>query len=378
MSLKKQKKLGLLIILALIVVLVIWLAVFIHHRLHYAVTNAVFVETDQLVHLSFSLVSGRLEEVRKDEGDPVQKGEVVALLDRSPYLKKVQRLEGQLLAAKKERQALAIAIERLREEVALSEAKAKHQIESVSAKRQALLKKIAALEAQIQQLERDHKRYRDLWAKKLIPKRKFEEVATRLAESTRQKEALQAEAQALLAAQRAARADLELAQAKEKRIVEEEQRLQALKGKVQALEAALAQAKLELSYCQLRSPLDGRVAKRFHARGDVVGPGEPILALVDPQSLYLLVLLEENKLHGVEIGSRAEIKIDAFPDEDFEGRVEQILPATAAKFALVPRDVSAGEFTKVAQRVPIKIRFTKGPVHLLKVGLGGEVAIERK
>ncbi|RUM88989.1 MAG: hypothetical protein DSZ24_02330, partial [Thermodesulfatator sp.] len=114
------------------------------------------------------------------------------------------------------------------------------------------------------------------------------------------------------------------------------------------------------------------------AVGDVVGPGEPVYAVVDFSKLYVLVLLEETKLRGVRPGCEARIRIDAYPGVDFRGVVTAVLPATAAKFALVPRDISAGEFTKVAQRVPVKIRITQGPVKLLRVGLGGEVEIRRE
>jgi len=155
-------------------------------------------------------------------------------------------------------------------------------------------------------------------------------------------------------------------------------RVSALEAQIRAEERALAEARVLLSYCRLKSPLSGYIAKRFHAVGDVVGPGEPVYAVVDFSKLYVLVLLEETKLRGVRPGCEARIRIDAYPGVEFRGVVTAVLPATAAKFALVPRDISAGEFTKVAQRVPVKIRITEGPVRLLRVGLGGEVEIRRK
>jgi membrane fusion protein (multidrug efflux system) len=89
------------------------------------------------------------------------------------------------------------------------------------------------------------------------------------------------------------------------------------------------------------------------------------------------VLLEESKLKGVQKGCKAYVRLDAYPNKVFEGVVEEISPASAATFALVPRDVSAGEFTKVVQRIPVKIRLTKGDMSLLRVGMGGEVEIRR-
>jgi len=80
----------------------------------------------------------------------------------------------------------------------------------------------------------------------------------------------------------------------------------------------------------------------------------------------------------VEPGNEALIRIDAYTDQEWRGEVEQVLPASAATFALAPRDISAGEFTKVAQRIPIRIRITEGPLEKLRIGLGGEIEIRRR
>jgi len=120
------------------------------------------------------------------------------------------------------------------------------------------------------------------------------------------------------------------------------------------------------------------VVKRYVSEGEVVRPGQFIYAIYDPKDLYVLVLLEETKLGGVREGNQVWIRIDAYPEEGFEGVVEEIGRAAAAKFALIPRDVTAGEFTKVAQRIPVKVKIVKGKVDLLRVGMGGEVAIEKR
>jgi len=128
----------------------------------------------------------------------------------------------------------------------------------------------------------------------------------------------------------------------------------------------------------LRSPLDGRVAKRFVTSGDMALAGKVMYSLVDPRDIYVLVLLEEGKLKGVETGAPVNIHIDAYPKQTFKGVVDAILPASAATFALIPRDISAGEFTKVAQRIPIRVKIAQGDTDLLRIGLGGEVEIERQ
>ncbi len=373
-----RKKIGLGIIVFLLIVLVVALVRFIHHRMRYAVSNAVFVETDRLVNLSFEDVSGRLLKVLKDEGQPVKAGEPVALLDKAPYQEEVKRLSAELAALKQKKAATEVLRCRVAREVQLQEALAKDELKRLKAKEKALTAEIAALSADIAQLQRDTIRLRRLYAKHLIAKHKLEETETAWQRAREKKKALEAEKEAVRIGLDQAHKKLLLAQNQRKQVQQIDRELAALTEKIKGLNAALSRTKLLLKHCVLQSPLNGVVAKRFHVAGDVVGPGEPVLALVDPHDLYILVLLEETKLHGVEPGCPAKVRIDAYPKAHFEGIVSEVLPATAAKFALVPRDISAGEFTKVAQRVPVKIRITKGPVELLRVGLGGEVEIKRR
>ncbi|AEH44726.1 secretion protein HlyD family protein [Thermodesulfatator indicus DSM 15286] len=378
MNTSKRKNLSYIILIVLLVGLLVWLALFLHHRMRYAISNAVFVETDKLVYSSFSQVAGKIIKVSKDEGETVKKGDVLAILDDSPYQKIYARLLAEKASAEKEKEALKIAITRLKQHLALKESQVQQKIYQLKEERKAALAQVEALSSQIAQLQRDQKRFATLVAKNLAPKRKLEEIETNLKQLSRQQKALAFKAEALKYGLVAAKKELAMVENQKKTIKEQKERLKALEDKIKALSASVAAAKLNLKYTKLVSPIDGIVAKRFHVAGDVVGPGQPVYALVDPKNLYILVLLEETKLKGVEVGCPVNIKIDAFPDEKFKGEVAEILPATAAKFALVPRDVSAGEFTKVAQRVPIKIRITEGPVKILRVGLGGEVEIKRK
>ncbi len=374
---QSRKTIGVVILSLVTLILVVFLIRFIHHRMRYAVTNAVFVETDRLINLGFEDVSGRISQVIKNEGETVNPGEVLAKLEKKTYQNEVDRLSSELEALKRERAAKEIFLARIKKDISLRIDLAKQDISRLKKEYVSLGAQIKALRADIDQLRRDQRRYKALYQKRLIPKRRLEEIETNLKKACEQKKALLAQQEALKVGINQACKQLLLARNQRRQIAEVQKELSALEEKIKALEAGLEQAKLRLDHCLLKSPIKGLVAKRFHVAGDVVGPGEPVYALVDPQDLYILVLLEETKLHGVRPGCPAKVKIDAYPDRDFEGVVEEVLPATAAKFALVPRDISAGEFTKVAQRVPIRIRLTKGPIELLRVGLGGEVEIKR-
>ncbi len=378
MDKNRGRKIGTILILIVLVFLLLGLFFFIRHRMHYAITNAVFVETERLVYLSFPRVNGKIVSVTKKEGEKVRKGELLAQLDPRPYQMALKTAKAELRALRRESDALEIEIRRLEREITLKQAQLQEEIKKVEARKEALSARIKALSAEIEQLERDCARFKRLVAEDLAPPRRLEGLETQLQKLLQERKALLFERKALIKARNSLEKEKALIANQKKLLLEKKENLKALLAREKGLLARLEEARLHLSYCSLTSPLSGYVAKRFHVAGDVVGPGEPVYALVDPKDLYILVLLEETKLKGVKVGCFARIKIDAYPQEKFEGEVTEILPATAAKFALVPRDISAGEFTKVAQRIPIKIRITKGPVELLRVGLGGEVEIKRR
>ena len=135
-------------------------------------------------------------------------------------------------------------------------------------------------------------------------------------------------------------------------------------------------AKTNLRYTRLVAPFPGVVVHLYRHLGDHVPAGTPVLSMYNPELTYVTANLEETKLEGVAPGNAARLDIDAF-SEPFRGRVVWIEKATGANFALVPRNVSSGEFTKVVQRVPVRILVEKDErwPHL-RAGLSVTVAIE--
>jgi len=360
------------------IVLALFAGRFIHHRMQFAVTDAVFVNSDSLTTIGFDRVDGRIIEMRKKEGDPVTIGEVLATVDDEPYRLEAERLSAELAAAERELEGRRLLMDRLRQEIGLNEEIAASQVKQLGKKEAALDAKAAAVQAVIDQLGRDQQRMAALYEAKAVAKRRTEDVGTDLAARTEEKKAVQQEAAALQASQDAARLQVDLAKTKRLQIKETEKSIQAQEEKIKGLIAAFTRIESDRRACQLVSPAAGRIAKRYAGPGSIASPKKAIYSLVDPADIFIIALLEENKLKGVVPGAEATIKIDAYPDLKFTGTVSQVLPASAATFALAPRDLSAGEFTKVAQRIPVRITFTSGDISLLSIGLGGEVEIRRK
>jgi len=373
-----KKTIAAIILIGGIIVLVLTAVRFVHHRLIYATTDAVFIRTDSLVNLCFDGVGGRLVTMNKNEGEQVTEGETLAAIDDSQFRLEVDRLEAELEEARSELARRKLSRTRLEKETKLNEAIAGDQVNQIQAEMAAVEARAASVAATIAQLERDMKRYTQLVKEKAVAARKAEDIGSELDARREEQEALRKEAQALQAASAAAEKKVELAVSDRLLVKETEQAISAQAGKIDALTASLKQAQDKLAKCNLKSPLSGRVARRFTSTGDVVDQGQAVLALVDPGDVFAVALLEENKLKGVLTGSPAVLTLDAYPDRHFKGVVKEVMPASAATFSLVPRDISAGEFTKVAQRIPVRIAITDGDLSLLRVGLGGEVEIKRQ
>ncbi len=147
-------------------------------------------------------------------------------------------------------------------------------------------------------------------------------------------------------------------------------------ARVRSASAQLGVVRTDLANMVIYSPVNGRVAKRWVLPGDIVQAGQPIFSIYDTTDVWVTANLEETKLGGVHKGDNVTIDIDAYPGGEFHGTVQQIHGYVASQFALIPPNNASGNFTKVAQRVPLKIAFDHGTdVHRLLPGMSVEVTI---
>ncbi len=373
-----KNKIGIVVVLILIFILSVLAFKWIKYRKEYVITDAVFVESDGMTNVAFKRVSGKVIKVLKEEGDTVKKGEVIAVLDDTDYRTELSSVEKNIQALKHKKNALEQKLKRVKEEIKVNVSIQELTKKQLKKKKEALLSKLQQIEAKIKQVKKDKERFKKLLEKELIPQHRYEEVSTNLEVLLKEKKALLKNIQELNVGIQKASEVIKLAKVKEKTIPEIEENIKSLEKQIEVLKEKKKDILNKISYTKLKAPFDGIIAKRFVYVGSVISAGMPVYSIIPKNSLYINVLLEETKLEGVKVGAKAKIKIDAYPDKEYEGIVEKIEPASAAKFALVPRDISAGEFTKVAQRIPVRIKITKGDISLLRVGMGGEVEIKRE
>ena len=153
-------------------------------------------------------------------------------------------------------------------------------------------------------------------------------------------------------------------------------------GALARAEAALDQAQLNLSYTEVRAPVDGKVGRRSARVGAFVTPGAPVLAIVPLSDAYVVANFQENQITHIRPGEPVRIKVDSLPGVVVRGRVNSLAPATGVSFAAIAPDNATGNFTKVVQRVPVKITIDPGQAasSALSMGLSveTEVAVGRR
>jgi membrane fusion protein (multidrug efflux system) len=362
------------------------------HRLTHSITDDAFVET-HVVNIAPQQVSGHLVRYQVQEHDVVAAGQLLAEIDPVPYREQVALLEARLGVAEAQLASAETSLERLRVQVpreievaqrALAAAKAEQSrdektlqftTEDTEKGIHEARSDLEAARARLDLAEKDHTRYSRLFAAEAATQRESQ-VATRTfqtsqadvkASEARLGRALagekkvaavgQAAAASVQQAQKAEQA-VEVALTQRLEITEAERQVAVKKQQVGEARRALDVAKTDLRYTRIVAPFPGVVVHLYRHLGDHVPAGTPVLSMYNPELTYVTANLEESKLEGVAPGNRVRLDIVAF-SEPFHGRVVWINKATGANFALVPRNLSSGEFTYVVQRVPVRILVEK-------------------
>ena len=180
---------------------------------------------------------------------------------------------------------------------------------------------------------------------------------------------------AQVAATRVVETQAGLAAAQQRIGVLDSQRPQ-LDADIRAAEAAVALAELDVESTFVRAPVDGRVSERLARVGQYVRSGTPLIALV-ASDVWVVANFKETQLDGMQPGARVDVVVDAVPGRSFRGRVESLSPASGAQFALLAPDNATGNFTRIAQRVPVRVALDDADARLagLRPGMSATVRV---
>jgi membrane fusion protein (multidrug efflux system) len=153
-----------------------------------------------------------------------------------------------------------------------------------------------------------------------------------------------------------------------------------IKAKYDSISAQVAQAELNLENTKIKAPSNGFIAKKSAEVGQLASPGVPLIGFVDADERWIIANFKETDVESIVPGHAVEIDIDAISHKTFKGVVDSVSSATGATFTMLPPDNATGNFTKVVQRVPVKIKFTNlndDDIELLKAGLSANVKVHK-
>jgi membrane fusion protein, multidrug efflux system len=290
-------------------------------------------------------VAGYIATVHVGDNEPVKAGQILARIDDRDFKVAVEQAKADVEAAWAAigtRQAAIVAQQ--------------SAIDGASAT-------VAADEANQTFAEQENKRYSDLAATG------FGSVQN----------AQQASSRVLAARANGARGRASLANATRQLDVLKAELAQAQANLARA-QAAQDQAELNLSYTVIVSPADGQVANRTLRVGQYVQAGTQLMSVVPVEASYIVANYKETQLTDVHAGQPVEIEVDMFPGQLFKGRVDSVAPASGQEFAVLPPDNATGNFTKVVQRIPVKIVLDAGSplAALLRPGMSVTPTIDTR
>lgn len=291
-------------------------------------------------------VGGYVKDIRFQDNQHVNAGDTLVILDDRDYKIRLEQAEAALKATN---QNVDVT---------------KSNVTAVAANISTAKANVDAAQVQLWKANQDFQRYQNLYNEQAITKAQFDGIRA-------EKESAEA---ALTAAQSQYAAVT-------KQVGATKQQVSAAASNLALRMADIDFARLQLSYTVITAPVPGIVSKRNIQIGQLVQPGQTMFAIVIDSSVYVTANFKETQMAHLKPGQKTDIEVDAYPNQKFEGVVDNFSGATGAKFSLLPPDNATGNFVKVVQRVPVKILFTNAGqqwMEKLRPGLSVNVSVHVK
>jgi len=315
-------------------------------RSHQSTDNA---QVDGHIVPVLAKVGGYVKTVNVNENDHVNAGQSLVQLDDADYRVRFQQAQADLAAAEATAGGGGFS------------GQAEAQVQSATGQRAALDAQIGAARANADKADADLARARELAAKQIISRQQLDAAHATAAVAKANLIAAERQASAAGGTVNTAEAGVRVANAR-----------------TLAARAAAENAQLQLDYTRITAPASGEVSRKQVEVGQLVAPGQPLLSIVADTGIWVTANFKETQLATIRPGQSVEFEIDAYGGCVGYGKVASVSGATGAKFALLPPDNATGNFTKVVQRVPVRIAVTKSCPgnHPLRPGLSANVHID--
>jgi membrane fusion protein, multidrug efflux system len=303
-------------------------------------------------------VSGYVDKVYVKDNDYVKKGDTLFTIDQRDFKIKIEEAKATLVAAESSFEVSKADISGALASIAVSNA----NVQSAGGN-------IEAAKIRLSRLTSDYNRYNNLYKNHSITKQQYEQALAAKQEAETQVRILQQQ---------------EKASSFQKSVIEAKSKVSNKQTDVAAANIKRAQAQLEaaqlnLTYTVITAAIDGQVSKVDIQPGQLVQAGQSLFQIINNASAWVIANFKETQLNKMVEGQKVTIKVDAYPDYDFQGTIASFSPATGSRFSLLPPDNATGNFVKTIQRLPVKISLdaTNDPkkIQLLRPGMNADVDV---
>jgi membrane fusion protein, multidrug efflux system len=345
-------------------------------------------QVDGHIHPVNARVGGTVMTVAVKENQFVEQGAVLAQIDARDYEIAVARAEADLAQARAAvvgaRAGVPIASSTAGTQITSAEAiaeRAKSGVDVATRELEVAQTRVTAAQSRVREAQanavktsRDLDRMKQLIAKDEVSQQQYDaavsaaEVAHAAVDTT-QAGVAQAQHELAVAQAKTAQSQAELQQARAEaegtktapqQVVITRAQAQSAEARAQLAQSALDQARLNLEYTTIKAPVAGIVSKKAIEAGQVVQPGQPLMAVVPQEDIWITANFKETQLADMHQGQTATVSVDAFGGRVLNAHVDSIASATGAKFSLLPPENATGNYVKVVQRIPVKLVFEAG------------------
>lgn len=281
-------------------------------------------------------VDGYIKKVYVSDNDRVKEGDTLFVIEDQDYRVQLEQAKAALASAKSQ---LVVA----KANIGSFEASA----QASQAQTSSAATNIETAEIKLRRAKNDFERYKNLYENKSITEQQFEQAQAKRDQAQAHLKILKSRQKATASQEQAASSQTEIS----------EKKVSVAKSQVESAKAQLEAAKNNLGYTKVTASMDGQLSSVDIQKGQFVSPGQSLFYLIDSNSKWVVANFKETQLSDMEIGQKVKIKVDAFPDMEFSGRLTAFSPATGARFSLLPPNNATGNFVKTVQRLPVRINF---------------------
>ena len=347
-NIHKRKSIVLLVLSIIVIMGVIGVYLYMDYKKTHITTDDAFVAGR--IHVIASKVPGTVRAICVSDNQFVKKDDLIMEIDDRDYAVRLNKAESALNAESAKLVEIStkteVAKKRLSESL--------FGVESAKAN-------LKLQEANFKQAKTDLKRARKLFKKEIMTEERFEKTKTNY-------EIAKARLEAARKQLKQSEASLETQKAV---IRQTESTFQSQESKVKEKEAIRRAEELKKGYTKIYAPSDGYITKKSVEIGNQVQAGQPLMAIVSLDDVWINANYKETQLERVKPGQRVKIKVDTYPGKVFKGTVQSIMAGTGSVFSLFPPENATGNYVKVVQRIPVKIVLDKGTDsdHIFRVGM---------